>query len=173
MENVIVETCDNEQVKALKRQIISLEAQLEIQKEQASALKGGCLLKSEAIDYYPGEQLDFIISILQQVKERCPEGSRPYDIIESLLSLNKPVGRGQEILNELNRIFKKGMPSTESDITALKSIGFTYTQSRKHPKLRFQDKYMFVLPSTTSDKHRSSKNCLAEINKCLAISQKV
>ena len=173
MENTIIEANDSEYVKELKKKIVSLEVQLEIQKAQAASLKGGGLLKSEAIDYYPGEQLDFIISVLKQVKKRCPERSSPYDIIESLLSLNKPVGRGQEILDELSRIFKKGMPETESDIAALKSIGFTYTQSRKHPKLRFQDKYMFVLPSTTSDKHRSAKNCLAEINKCLAIKQKV
>lgn len=173
MENIIIEAGDSEQVKTLKRQIIRLEAQLEIQKTQVAALKGGGLLKSEAIDYYPGEQLDFVLSVLQQVKARCPEGSRPYDIIESLLSLNKPVGRGQEILDELSRIFKNGMPETERDVAALKSIGFTYTQSRKHPKLRFQDKYMFVLPGTTGDKHQSAKNCLTEISKCLAMSQKV
>jgi len=173
MEYTVIEVNDSEQVKALKRKIVRLEARLELQKEQAAALKGGCLLKSEAIDYYPGEQLDFVLSVLRQVRDRCPEGSRPHDIIESLLSLNKPVGRGQEMLDELNRIFGKGMPETESDIAALQAIGFTYTHSRKHPKLRFQDRYTFVLPGTTGDKRRNAKNCLAEINKCLAMSQKV
>ena len=173
INSIVIEKHDSEQIKELKRKIMSLQAQLEIQKERAVSLKGGSLLRSEPIDYYPGEQLDFVLSILEQVKARCPVGSRPYDIIESLLSVNKPIGRGQEILNELNRIFKKGTPSTAEDISALKSIGFTYTQSRKHPKLRFQDKYMFVLPCTPSDSRRGARNSLTEINKCIAMSQKV
>lgn len=171
--NTVIEANDSNQVKELKRKIISLQAQLDVQKERTASMKGGCLLRSEGIDYYPGEQLDFVLSILEQVKDRCPQGSRPYDIISSLLSVNKPVGRGREILDELNRIFNKGMPSSESDISDLKSIGFTYVQSRKHPKLRYQDKYMFILPCTTSDKHHSAKNSLSEINKCIALSQRV
>lgn len=164
---------DSDQVKELKRQIIALNAQLEIQKHRLSKTSGGTLLNSENIDLYPGEQLDFVLSILKQVRNRCPEGSRPRDIIDSLLSKNKPVGCGQEILDELERIFRKGDPSGDKDISDLKAIGFKYTPSRKHPKLRFHEKYMFVLASTPSDKQRGALNKLKEINKCIAISQKV
>lgn len=162
---------DTDEVKRLKRQIMSLQAQLDIQKERSDRSKGGNLLKSEAIDLYPGEQLDFVLSILQQVQKKCDPNSRPYDILASILSQNQPIGRGSEILDELEHIFKKGLP-TASDIETLKTMGFTYTQSRKHPKLRFHEKYVFVIPSTPSD-CRSAKNALAQINKCIAVSQKV
>lgn len=169
----IYEVSDNEQIKELKRQIISLQAQLDVERSRNDRLSGGQLLNSECIDFYPGEQLDFVLSILEQAKAKCDPDSRPYDILDSLLSVNKPVGRGEEILTELNRIFKKGEPRTEADISALKAIGFAYTQSRKHPKLRFHDKYMFVLPSTPGDSKRGARNSLSQINKCIAISQKI
>ena len=165
MENkYIISENDSEYVKELKRQIISLNSQLEIQNHRLSHASGGNLLQSKSI---------FVLSILKQVREKCPEGSRPRDIINSLLAENKPIGRAQEILDELNRIFKKGDPSTEKDISDLEALGFKYTPSRKHPKLRFHDKYMFVLSATPSDKQRGSLNKLKEINKCIAISQKV
>ena len=164
---------EREEIKELRRRIQSLEAQLDIERSRNKNLRGGNLLKTEEIDFYPGEQLDFILSILEQAKNRCPVGSRPHDIINSILSVNSPVGRGEEILCVVSRIFRKGEPSTESDISALKAVGFTYTPSRKHPKLKFHDKYMFVLPNTSSDKKRSGLNCLSEISKCIAVSQKI
>jgi len=170
---IIIHENDNDQVKDLKRKILSLQAQLDIQRDRSNHLSGGSLIKTEAIDFYPGEQLDFVLSVLQQVQKKCAPDSRAYDIITSILSLNKPIGHGEEILLELNRIFKKGEPKTQADIADLRAIGFSYTQSRKHPKLRFHDKYMFVIPCTTSDSWRSSKNCLADISKCIPISMKI
>lgn len=164
---------EKEEIKELKRKIQSLQNQLEIERNRAKSLSGGSLLNSEEIDLYPGEQLDFILSILEQAKSRCPEGSRPYDILQSLLSVNTPVGNGAVILSTLGKIFRNGEPTKESDISKLDSLGFTYTPSRKHPKLKFHDKYMFILPNTSSDKRRSGLNCLSEINKCIAVSQKI
>jgi len=123
-------------------------------------------------DLFSGS-LDFLICILEQVRERCQRDSRAYDIAESLLSVNRPVGTGQEILGEVTRIFKSGLPEKESDIAALQRLGFTYTPSRKHPKLRFHGKYMFVLPSTTSDRRSASRNSLSQISKCIAVCQKI
>ena len=51
---------DSEQVKQLKRRIISLESQLLVQRHRNENMKGGNLLATEDIDYYQGEQLDFI-----------------------------------------------------------------------------------------------------------------
>ena len=161
------------ETKELRRKIRSLQAQLDIERSRNARLAGGYLLNSEEIDYYPGEQLDFLISILKQVQMRCPADSRSYDIITSLLAVNQPIGYGEEILCELERIFKRGEPTSTEDISALRAIGFSYTQSRKHPKLRFHDKYMFVVPATSSDRRRSGHNSLAEIGKCIAVKQKV
>lgn len=172
-EDAMVESGDSGQIKDLKRQICGLQAQLEIQKYRADTLRGGALLDSNAIDFYPGEQLDFLLSILEQIKDRCEPGSRPYDIICSLLEANRPVGRGSEILSELKRIFKNGGALSDSDISDLNAMGFTYTPSRKHPKLRFHEKYMFVLPGTPSDTRRGGINNLKEINKCIAVGLKV
>lgn len=119
------------------------------------------------------EELDFLLSILEQIKDRCEPGSRPYDIICSLLEANRPIGRGNEILAELKRIFKNGGALSDSDISDLNAMGFTYTPSRKHPKLRFHEKYMFVLPSTPSDTRRGGINSLKEIDKCIAVSKRI
>jgi len=173
MDKLDIKEYDSESVKQLKQRIISLEAQLALQQYRSECMQGGNLLHTEEIDLYHGEQHDFIISILEQVKDRCPEGSRPRDIIDSVLSNNKPVGRGNEILSELNRIFKKGNPTSESDISALRALGFSFTPSRKHPKLRFHERYTVVLPSTPGDSRRGALNGLSEINKCIAASQKV
>ena len=109
MQNNHNSACVNsDQVKELKRQIMNLQAQLEIERARNAGLAGGNLLASEPIDYYPGEQLDFILSILRQAQKKCAPDSRPYDIIESILSMNQPIGRGEEILDELNSVFKKG-----------------------------------------------------------------
>ena len=164
---------ESEMEKSLKRQIISLKAQLETEQARNRRMSGGALLRSEQIDLYPGEQLDFLICVLEQVRARCQQDSRAYDIAESLLSINQPVGIGKEILVEVTRIFKSGLPEKESDIASLQRLGFTYTPSRKHPKLRFHDKYMFVLPSTTSDRRSASRNSLSQISKCIAICQKI
>ena len=158
----------NAEIKALRQRIHSLEAQLQIHRNRADTLRGGDLLRSEAIDLYPGEQLDFLLSLLRQIQPKCEEGSRPHDIIQSILSANRPVGASDEILGELKRIFRKGYPSTAADISDLQKIGFTYTPSRKHPKLRFHEKYMYVLPGTPGDRRCGAKNALSDISKCIA-----
>ena len=157
------------EIKALRQKVHSLEAQLQLQQSRAESLRGGDLLHSEEIDLYPGEQLDFLLSLLRQVQPRCEAGSRPHDIITSILAANRPIGTGCEILSELRRIFKKGYPSTDADISDLRKIGFTWTPSRKHPKLRFHDRYMYVLPGTPGDRRRGAENALSDISKCIAV----
>lgn len=164
---------DSEQVKQLKREILSLRAQLEIEQVRTQKIRGGNLLNSEAIDLYPGEQLDFILSVLEQVQHKCAPESRPYDIISSLLSHNEPVGKGKEILDQVSTIFKRGGDLTDTDISKLQKLGFRYISSKKHPKLEFCGKYKFAISGTPSEQHHGSRNKLAEINKCLAISFKI
>ena len=157
----------------LKQKVLNLEAQLEIQKNISNKLKGGTLLKTEQIDYYPGEQLDMVLSILEQAMEKCDPDSRPYDILKSILSNNCKIGQGQYILNEVSKIFRNGDPVKQSDISKLENLGFRYITSKKHPKLRYQDKYQFVLASTPSDAKHGALNKLADISKCLAMKIKI
>lgn len=171
--DISINSSDSEETKELKRKILSLQAQLEIEKNISKSLRGGGMLKTEPIDLYPGEQIDFVLSILEQAKEKCPPDSRPLDILNSILSQNKSVGRGRKILMELEKIFGHGDNFTEADISALKSLGFTYISSKKHPKLKFMDKYLFVLSSSPSDSRRGNRNKLSEICKCIALSLKI
>ncbi|MCQ2736108.1 MAG: hypothetical protein MJ234_02695 [bacterium] len=171
--DISINSSDSEETKELKRKILSLQAQLEIEKNISKSLRGGGMLKTEPIDLYPGEQIDFVLSILEQAKEKCPPDSRPLDILNSILSQNKSVGRGRKILMELEKIFGHGDNFTEADISDLKSLGFTYISSKKHPKLKFMDKYLFVLSSSPSDSRRGNRNKLSEICKCIALSLKI
>lgn len=171
--DISINSSDSEETKELKRKILSLQTQLETEKKISKSLRGGGMLKTEPIDLYPGEQLDFVLSILEQAKGKCPPDSRPLDILNSILSQNKSVGRGRKILMELEKIFGRGDNFTEADISALKSLGFTYVSSKKHPKLKFMDKYLFVLSSSPSDSRRGNRNKLSEICKCIALSLKI
>ena len=51
-------------------------------------------------------------------------------------------------------------------------MGFTYTSGKKHPKLRFHEKYLFVLPGTSGDSPRGGLNSLKETDKCIAVGMK-
>ena len=117
MDELDIDINDSEQIKQLRRRIISLESQLEVQKSMNGNLKGGKLISTEAIDLYPGEQYDFILSILEQARSRCPEGSRPRDILDSILSVNKPV----EVLKSL-----------QSSIAFLKKAIRIWNQTQPH-----------------------------------------
>ena len=160
-------------IQQLRQEVYILQLQLKQQKKQN--LYGGnkTLLKCEDIDLYPGEQQDLLISLLEQARLKCSEGSRSRDIIESLLSQNEKVGHGEIILNEVKRIFRSGVPTKQSDILDLERLGFKYIQSRKHPKLIFHNKYKYVLPGTTGDSGRSGKNSYADVSKCVALSIKI
>ena len=171
-EDCLYQESDSEEVKALKRQIRSLKARIEVLEARNQNLSGGSLLESNMPDLYPGEQHDFLLSVLSQIKDRCPTDSRSYDIVTGLLDVNAPVGHGQEILDTVEKVFRNGNAINDSAKSALANVGFTYTPSRKHPKLRF-DKYMFILPSTPSDNCRDNRNALRDIYKCLAIRQKI
>ena len=171
-DDCLYQESDSEEVKTLKRQIRSLKAKIEILEARTQNLSGGSLLESTVPDLYPGEQHDFLLSVLAQIKDRCPTDSRAYDIVTGLLEANTPVGRGHEILETVEKVFRNGNAINDSAKSDLASVGFSYTPSRKHPKLRF-DRYMFILPSTPSDNCRNNRNALTDIYKCLAIRQKI
>lgn len=171
-DDVLHQESDSEEVKDLKRQIRNLKARVEVLENRNKNLATGSLLETALQDLYPGEQHDFLLSVLSQIQDRCPTDSRAYDIVSSLLAANEPVGRGQEILDLVTKAFRNGQSLNESARSVLNEAGFTYTPSRKHPKLRF-DKYVFTLAATPSDNSRENRNMLRDISKCLALRQKV
>ena len=164
---------DYEKVEYLKHELLRLEAQIAYQQNLISRLSGGNLLKTEQIDLYPGEQHDLVLSVLSQSRERCPEGSRARDILDSILENNVKVGVGEEILTKVKRILGQGIPSKSSAIADLQKVGFRYVQNKKHPKLVFFDRYTYVIPGTPSDSRRANKNCYSELSKCIASSFKL
>ena len=157
------------EIKALKEEIYNLKMQLEIQNQRhlQNAEKG--LLRVSSIDLYEGEQQDFILTILEQVRRNQSDDSRCAEILDSILSQNKKVGTGDKIAEELSRIIKHGDLSKESEKAALNKIGFRYLTSKKHPKLEFMSRYKFTVAGTLSDHWRGSLNCYSSVSKALAV----
>lgn len=163
----------DETVSYLKHEILRLESQIAYQQNLIDRLSGGKLLKTDEIDLYPGEQHDLVLSVLSQSRDKCPEGSRARDILDSILGNNAKVGVGDEILTEVKRILGQGGPSKSSAIADLQKLGFRYVQNKKHPKLVFFDRYTFVISGTPSDSRRANKNCYSQLSKCIASSFKL
>lgn len=166
-------TDQRDEIKNLKQQIYYLQYQLDILTQKKIQLQNSTLLCTGISDLYPGEQHDFLISVLEQLQKKCAENSRAKDIIDSLLQANTKVGTATQMLEKLKRIFKNEIPSKASEIAELEKMGFRYLSSKKHPKLVFHEKYRYVMPSTPSDSRHSGKNCFSIINKCIASSIKI
>ena len=166
-------TNEKHEIKALKEEIYNLKMQLEIQNERYSQKTDRTLLKVSSIDLYEGEQQDFILTILEQVRRNQADDSRCAEILDSILSQNKKVGTGDKIAEELSRIIKHGDLSKDSDKAALNKIGFRYVTSKKHPKLEFMSRYKFPVAGTLSDHWRGSLNCYSNVSKALAVCIKI
>lgn len=173
MYSEVMITDQRDEIKNLKQQIYYLQYQLDILTQKNIQLQNSTLLCTGISDLYPGEQHDFLISVLEQLQKKCAENSRAKDIIDSLLQANTKVGTATQMLEILKRIFKNEIPSKASDIAELEKMGFRYLSSKKHPKLVFHEKYRYVMPSTPSDSRHAGKNCFSIINKCIASSIKI
>lgn len=157
----------------LKHEIHRLRSQVKYQEEMIRQLSGGQILNCEPIDLYPGEQHDLILSILEQARDKCQEGARARDILDSVLSKNEKIGVGDEILVKVKRVLRQGIPSKASDLSELSKLGFRYIQSKKHPKLVFYNRYTYYIAGTPGDSRRGNRNCYSELSKCIASSLKI
>lgn len=163
----------NEPMKELKRKNASLQAQLDAANAIINSLSGNGVLNIVIEDLYSGEQKDFILSILEQVKIKCLPGSRPYEILDSILAANNKTGVGDKLAADVWDIIGKSSKIGEREISKLNDLGFKYVSSKRHPKLKFCDRYLFVLPSTPGDKRHGLKNLASEISSCIATSFKI
>ena len=131
------------------------------------------LLCSQLEDYYPGEQLDFLLSVLSQIRDRCPKDSRAREIVESILASNEPIGEGKRILDGVEKVLRRGKIMDKRAVSSFETLGFSFVRGKKHAKLRFHGKYLYVLSCSPSDTCHGLNNVLSEISKCIAVKQKI
>lgn len=158
----------------LREKVSELQSQLDMKNAQLENLKqkysGGVIkLKFDLEEFYSDECNDLLVNILSCAKKHMLDGSRPADIIDRMLELNKPTGHGQRIMAELKKALLETSLSQRRKL--LRSCGFTVIEG-KHDKIIFHDdKYIFVLSNTPSD-HRSVDNCFSDISKKIDVCKK-
>lgn len=159
--------------KVLKDKISSLQEELDKKNAQLENLKqkyyGAKIeLKSDVNDFYTDESKDLIINILSLAKNKMLQNSRPAEILDHILKINKPTGCGKEIMKEINNALKE--TSLRQRRQRLRGCGFTVEEG-KHDKIIFHDeKYCFTLANTPSDS-RSGANMLSDIAKKIDINK--
>lgn len=155
-----------------RRQICVLTARLDNKQQQLDSTIGDTILKTQPIDFYPGEQKEFLLNLLKQAQKKYAPDTRAYEIAGSLLLANKDViTTGREICRSIDRIMQQEGRLSKADIQELEALGYVYSKGRKHAKLSI-GRYAYTLSITASD-YRTMLNQAAEIKKSVAVSQKI
>ncbi len=152
---------------ALQHRNASLQAALSAKAPSANSL----LIAGDEKDLYEGEQHDLIISILTRyLSTSCAEGTRPEELLKSILAKNSLNGAGKKIFDEVSRILSASGNLTSKDISDLERIGFSVISENTHYKLIFKDnpKYSFSFSKTPSDV-RTGRNAVADILSTLSV----
>lgn len=159
----------------LEERVRGLNAQLEIyknmiknSKESGSLLEGG---KEE--EFYVGEKKDFLLTILNCIKEKINKDTRSYELLSSVLDANDYCNHGKQLLGELKKILYKGGKVNKATKADLNSIGFDVIEEKGHPKLIFHNNQKYKFPiSGTPGSSRDGKNLYSEICEKLDIYKK-
>ncbi len=159
----------------LIKQNQSLRAQLDALRAVRDDSEGGFYNPGSEKEFYPGEKSDFLNSVLKQVKEKLPEGSRAKHIAVSLFEANPKNGEGERIIREIKRILENGDALGSKSKAELRDLGFKIDEEGKHIKLLFHDdeRYMFPVSKTPSDNKRGGKNLAGDICKTIEIDKKI
>lgn len=122
----------------------------------------------EESDFYQGEIVDIALESLEKSLDETETGSRRKAVLQSVIESNPKVGRREEIIKELKKIFKDYKSPTPAIRSELKKIGFSITESGKHHRIHHSDceEYFCTLPSTGSDR-RGGRNCASDTIKKL------
>lgn len=152
----------------------NLQAQLEKARTQKNT--ANIQLCTDLQDFYNGEQYDFILSLLRQVKNHIGElnlkNRRQHEILNSFVENNEMVGEGERIMDDLKQIFKPGFKWNSVNIGKLKQLGFSI-QDNGHKKIIFHDdKYMYTVSGTPGDA-RGISNLYGEIERGISVSKKM
>ena len=132
--------------------------------------KDGFVTKAPILEFYDGEQYDFIITLLNNATRNYSQESRAYELAEQLLKVNKEVGNGREIFSVIKSVLSGVQTPRESDFAKLRAVGFDVVSETNHYKLKFKwsEKYWFTFFKTPSD-GRPGKNLVSDITKNLSI----
>ena len=127
-------------------------------------------------DFYSGEQYDFILYVLRQVKSHIGtldlKSKRQHEILNSIIENNKLIGEGEAIIEDLKQIFKPGFKWNSVTINKLKQLGFSI-QDNGHKKIIFHDdKYMYTVSGTPGD-GRGIANTFGDIERGISICKKI
>lgn len=136
---------------------------------------GSGILNPIQDEVYPGEQSEFIVNILRQIRDRLPKESRALEITDAILEQNKDcTDEGKERLKAIKKICNDASLAKPQNIKALQALGYDICQTGTHLKIKLKNnpKYSYTLSLTPSD-GRSGKNFFSEISRSLAVSTKV
>lgn len=168
-------TDKNKMIDDLNNQIYSLQSQLDFQREQNLSKNSETvpLLAGDERELYKNEIKLLLTSILSQVKDRYPENSRPYTIIQSLLNANPHTNECKKVIDTVKRVFSNNEALNKSSIKELEKVGFKFISDNSHKKMVFyDDRYPFAISNTPSDS-RGGKNMVSDINKIINVEKKI
>lgn len=154
----------------LRNQILLKDRQIESYKQIQSS-KRNIELKCSLEEFYPAEITDFILNILEQVKNKVMPNMRVSEIIDCILKENEKEGHWEKLLEDVESALKE--KSIDSICRKLEDCGFTRVSDNKHVKVYYKDKkYMFQVAKTPSD-HTSDDNLLGNIRRDLENDKKI
>ncbi len=159
----------------LKDKVRSLNAQLETYKNIIKNSKEcGCLLdEGNEEEFYVGEKKDFLLTILNCIKEKMNKDTRGYELLSSILDANDYCNHGKKLLKELKIILNRGGKVNKSTKADLNNIGFDVIEEKGHPKLIFHNNQKYKFPvSGTPGSSRDGKNLYSNISEKLDIYKK-
>lgn len=162
------ETLENEN-RDLTETVRRRDEQIEAQKGKREPIPDGVTLRpAEVKEFFPDEQYDLVVNILQQAQTTYGgEGNeRIRELLDALVENNPIRGEGLRWLDEIERVFLGNRKFTSADLSTLRGLGFETPDEKAgdgHVFLSLQGRkrYRFKV-SSTPDEYRTRQN---EFNK--------
>ena len=147
-----------------KGKIISLEITLESYKKKIGI---PIIVEGDEKDIYPGEQKDFILSLIKSLISNFDNYTRAYKICESILNGNKENGTRSRIKETITSTLKNYTGMSKDVISALNSVGIRVAEyDSSHCKVYFErdDRYIVSISHSPSD-FKCGLNAITDINR--------
>ena len=158
------------QVEKLERENIILSERLRQTKSDLPSVS--IFIPDEVEEYFPGEIRDLILTVLRNrdaMSARTPD-TRATEILRQIVEMdgNALGTQGQELFDQIQRIFNGHKNFGEGDFAELRSLGFVIEETKQgdgHIRAQFKTSQRFhPLPSTGSDV-RGLKNSFSSFEK--------
>jgi hypothetical protein len=156
-----------EKIRDLERELSRVRAELR-RYDQSLDQERGVLRLGKEREFYPGELRDALVFALGHGKSGLFAGGRRADLIEDILTANRPGETADEFEAEIKDAFSQSGDLGAEQRRTLEDLGFTIEEAGKHYKAVYQgdDRYTFTISKTSSD-HRAGKNLASTILKKL------